>query len=471
MCKTMGKSLNEQVEDLEALIVPLLEESGIPGASLAIVMGDKMIFSKGFGARDLERNLPASSETLFGIASCSKSFTAMAIMQLVESGKIDLQDPVNKYIPLKLGSENKPITIHHLLTMSSGLPDTGLTRVLLSRYCKNDKSVFQASSLEQIMLHINRSTAWMVEPEKRFFYSNESYALLSMIVQKVTNTPFPEYMRENIFKPLNMKRTTYNKEDFEKEEDKMVPYMENTIITNHPFDLFINGCGGILSSVNDLANFLIAMMNEGVYKENSVLEKESIEKILTLHFECNMASSYLGNVGEGEGYGYGWIVMENFLGNKWIGHLGQIDGSSAGIIFVPKRKMGVVIACNTGMGQGLMAAIPIIVIASLLGLNPMELPFIATEQKMNILTGIYKSYKGINEVSISKKGSLLYIKAKNILGDDAVPLIPEKIDSGDCKFYIISGPGARESVEFTVTSNQEVDLFYERYHFRKARDI
>jgi len=105
------KSMTKVRDDL-ALVS--MKRGKIPAFSIAVVMEGEVIYVKGFGARDLEKSLPATPDTLYGIGSCTKSFVSVAIMQLVEKGKISLNDPVNQYIPLKIGLPGRPITIHHL---------------------------------------------------------------------------------------------------------------------------------------------------------------------------------------------------------------------------------------------------------------------------------------------------------------------------------------------------------------------
>ena len=101
-------------EKLEELVLYLMRQSKIPGLSVAVVKDGHSIYVRGFGARNREKNLPMTPDTLWQIASISKSFCAMAIMQLVEKGKVDLHAPVNKYINFKLGKKAKPIEVHHL---------------------------------------------------------------------------------------------------------------------------------------------------------------------------------------------------------------------------------------------------------------------------------------------------------------------------------------------------------------------
>jgi CubicO group peptidase (beta-lactamase class C family) len=103
----------------------MMREAGLPGFSIAVVRDGKTVYSAGFGARDPQKNLPATPDTLFGIESVTKSFVAVAILQLCEQGKLTLDDPASSYVPLELGLAGRPITIRHLLTHSPGVPALG----------------------------------------------------------------------------------------------------------------------------------------------------------------------------------------------------------------------------------------------------------------------------------------------------------------------------------------------------------
>ena len=114
---------SEFVEKLEEFVAEAMLQGHVPGLSLAVVKDRQVVYARGFGARRLKDNSPATPETLYGIGSCTKSFTALAIMQLVQGGRLDLKDPVKKHLPeFKVGKEENPITIHSLLTHSSGIP-------------------------------------------------------------------------------------------------------------------------------------------------------------------------------------------------------------------------------------------------------------------------------------------------------------------------------------------------------------
>ena len=108
-------------EKFENRIIKSMTEARTPGLSVAFVKNNQIIYARGFGARNKESNLPTTAETLYGIGSCTKSFTALAIMQLFEHGKLELRDPISKFVPLKIEEKEVRITLHDLLTHSSGL--------------------------------------------------------------------------------------------------------------------------------------------------------------------------------------------------------------------------------------------------------------------------------------------------------------------------------------------------------------
>jgi len=119
------------IDKLENMIATTMAQMKIPGLSLALIKDDRVIYARGFGARNLRENIPSTTNTLYGVGSVTKSFTALGIMQLAEQGKLDVQDPVSKYVPFKLGLEAHPIKIHHLLSHSSGLPAVGASTLPL----------------------------------------------------------------------------------------------------------------------------------------------------------------------------------------------------------------------------------------------------------------------------------------------------------------------------------------------------
>lgn len=454
----------------------VMMQEHVPGLSVAVVKDDQVIYMRGFGARNTKENLPATPHTLYGVGSCTKSFTALAVMQLIEKGKIGLHDPVSKYVSFKLGNGENPITIHHLLTHSSGIPDLGVAEVLISTMTGIDEKWVPMSNLEDFLLHINGASKEVAAaPGKRFFYFNSGYTILGEIIERVSKTRYEEYVKEEILNPLKMERSTFLKEEFEKDPDVMTPYLvenKNGTVTvtpsRHPFHKFIYAPGGLLSSVMELSNYLAANMNNGVFEDVKIIDSSLLQEMHKIHIETEMFRSYYGSYGR-EGYGYGWAIAEDFLGYKLVAHGGSTGVSSANLAFIPDLKIGVAEAANIGR-----ISIPIVlgVLAALMGKNPEEeVPFFQIEKKLSMLAGVYKSYKGIIKLSVVKKGSILYLESKEKLMEMSVPLIPETDKIENFKFYIISAPGERTPVEFIVDSSGKIDLYVERHRLHKVGNL
>jgi len=475
----MSPEITEEFkEKFETMIATVMAQARIPGLSVAIVKQNQIIYARGFGSRNLKDNLPATPNTLYGIGSCTKSFTALAIMQLVEQGRISLQDPVNKYLSLKIGTADNPITIHHLLTHSSGIPNLGLATSIIYKMNEIYEDWTPLSSFEDLMLHINGASKEVAaKPGEKYFYFNEGYTLLGEIIQKATKMKYEDYIKEKILKPLQMNRSTFLKEEFTKDSDAMTPYFiqtkKDTTTTppvTHPFHNFIYAPGGLISPVTELANYLIATINNGIFRDTKILEPSLLQEMQKIHIETKgwaKAHAY-GSYGK-EGYGYGWGIYENFLGHKLVRHGGSTAVSSAYLAFVPDLKIGVAGAANVGAGPD-----PVLLgaLASLMGKDPeKEMPFFEREKKLGKLTGLYQTYKGINKVSIVKKAGLLYLETKENWMEASEPLIPETEKIENLKFYMVTPTGDKMPVEFTIDSTGKIDLYVERNRFHKVANI
>ncbi|MCK5299016.1 MAG: beta-lactamase family protein, partial [Candidatus Heimdallarchaeota archaeon] len=196
------------LEKIEGMIATLMQQMKIPGLSLTVVDKGKAIYTKGIGARSLKGNLPATPNTLYGIGSVTKSFTCIALLQLAEQGKLKIDDPVSKYINFKIGKEDKPILIKHLMSHSSGIPDLGIASVLIRRHSFPDTELFvPMSSADDWLMYANTAQNEIIdEPLKRFFYFNGGFALLGLVIEAVSGMKYTDYLEEFILKPLAMKR-------------------------------------------------------------------------------------------------------------------------------------------------------------------------------------------------------------------------------------------------------------------------
>jgi CubicO group peptidase (beta-lactamase class C family) len=449
-----------------------MEKGQIPGLSIAAVKDGEVVYARGFGARNVEQNLPATPDTLYGIGSCTKSFVALAVMQLVAQSKISLDDPASKYIPLEIGRPGKPITIKHLLTHSSGIPSLGTSTIALQRGIGVDVWV-PWGGVDDFYRHVNGAGEEVAaDPGDRFFYLNAGYRMLGHIIQEASGTRFDRYIIEKIIKPLKMRRTTLSKTEYLKERDRMTPYRRDgdgkLVPTEFPYPnvddnpdfSFIAAAGGIISSVKELTNYLTMNINMGKFEGVELLDRELMEEMWTPHAERsrNLYGIY--------GYGYGWGVTEDFLGSKMVTHGGSILVSTAHLAFVPEHKIGVALASNVAGFPH--AAVAQGVLASLMGCDPEEtVPTLRIWERMRALTGSYETYKGLAKAKIVSRGGLLFLVQKGFVSDIATPLIPEDDLLESNRFHTWS-EGVRQPVEFVVESEDKVDFYVERNRYHKV---
>lgn len=254
--------------------------------------GDKILLNKGYGMANYEEKIPNEPDTIFAIGSITKSFTAIAIMQLQEKGLLNVDDPISKYITGNKRGDD--ITIHHLLTHTSGLVRDGY---------------IEGVSKEKNIDFINKQSL-MFEPGQNYSYSNAGYEMLAAIIEKVSGRSYNDYIRENIFILLGMDKSRGGIDD-SYAEDQAVGYQ---ISTREPARLkiysflCIAGTGNIYSTAGDLYKYDRALYGE------KLLSEASLNKIFSPHWG-NMSS----------GYGYGWEISEMY-GHKKISHGGNIGG-------------------------------------------------------------------------------------------------------------------------------------------------
>lgn len=465
-------SSDEFAEKLEDFVARAMQQDHVPGLSLAVVKDGHVVYARGFGARRLKDNAPATPDTLYGVGSCTKSFTALAIMQLVQQGKLNLKDPVKKHLPeFKVGKEENPITIHSLLTHSSGIPDLSGADVEISRLMELCEKWVPFSSFEDLLLHVNGAKDEVAaEPGIRFFYLNEGYELLGMIIERTSQMRYEFYVRDKILKPLKMNRSTFLKEEFEKDQDVMTPYFtekkDGTLVatpTIHPISRLSYADGGLMSSVMELTAYLVANMNHGIFGDAKLLDSGLMQEMHKPHIQTN-TPTFFGR----QWYGYGWAMNDDFFGHVLIGHGGSTGASSANLSFLTDLNVGVVYACNVGGGE-LVRLVPSVVLTLLMGKDPFkEIPVFEIEKKMTMLVGEYAGYKRIMKTSVVRKGGLLFIESNEKGAEFSFALIPESDKLENLKFYI-PWAGVRMPAEFVVEASGKVDLYIERNLFHKIK--
>jgi len=188
----------------------------IPGASIAVSKNNQLIYSQGFGYRDIDQKLPVTKDTIFGVASITKSFTALAIMHMHDQKQLSIEDPVVKYLPqfsLRGGTTDK-VTISHLLSHTTGVPPL--------RRC------VQLDGFDEHLDYL-RSGDYepFAEPGDYFSYCNDTFLVLGAIIEKISGQSYRSYMTEKLLKPLGLTRSTYDVNRLKRLENVSIPYVYN----------------------------------------------------------------------------------------------------------------------------------------------------------------------------------------------------------------------------------------------------
>jgi CubicO group peptidase (beta-lactamase class C family) len=453
---------------LDARVPGMMREAGLPGFSIAIVRDGTTVYAAGFGARDPQKNLPATPDTLFGIGSVTKSFVAVAILQLAEQGKLTLDDPVSRYVPLELGRPGQPITIRHLLTHSPGFPNLGTSTILISRGLGDDDGI-PMSSAADFYRFVNGAAGEIVfAPGEHYFYSNESWRMLGAIVQERSGIPFHRYVKERVLDPLGMKRSTFDTAAVFRDPDHLVPHKKGKTgpeATPFPYPnpednpgfSFLSAAGGIVSSANEMARYLNAQIAQGSFPGGRLASPGSFAAMQALQIKTG--EGYFGT----RGYGYGLGVVPGFLGHKLVSHGGSIAVSTAHVAFIPDLKLGVVMMGNgPGMDYGAIAESAF---ALLMGQDPDEaLPANLVRKRMERLVGDYATYGKLETLKVYKRDGVLYLGAGE--KEPGTPLVPDDSLYESLKLHTIS-EGLSSPVEFRPREDGGLDLVVERSVFHR----
>ncbi|MBD2702338.1 beta-lactamase family protein [Spirosoma sp. BT702] len=322
---TYAQSLTNK---LDRYVQERLDKSSIPGLAIAVVHNDTLLFSKGYGKTSA--NVPVTSNTPFAIASLSKAFTAMAIMQLVEAGRISLDVPVVQYVPSFSTEDNraKSITVRQLLHQTSGLADTGFPELAFRQ---------QPATLDEAMARFNVARL-VSEPGQQYHYHNPNYRLLAKIVEAVSHEPFAGYLQKHIFQPLHMTHTSdvSTTKSFYIGSDKIdhghIFFLGKPVAVREP-DWFIDGAAGMHSTVNDMGHWLSLQLAHGRVGDTQLLSRESMT---LMHNPLPNISLH---------YGMGWIVRSD----SSLYHSGILWTYSAEQILLTKDGYGVVMLFNSGI--------------------------------------------------------------------------------------------------------------------------
>ena len=464
--------MEDEFEQLEKIIRNYMRKNRIPGLSISIFQEDRIIFSKGFGARDLEKFLPMTPQTLIGIGSITKSITAFGIMKLVESGKLDLEDSASEYLDFAPFNTHHDIMIKHMLSHSTGVPaaDAGLSSLF---YLFDDYTrVFPATNDEDFKAHIGEPEDYIIfKPGEKFFYNNDMYTCLGFIISQISGQKYADFIRKEILEPLEMKRAFFSKDDFNNDplNNKITGYLTEKkgdilIPKKNPVPLYeyLNAPGGLYVSTEEMINYTQCLLQKGVYNEQKLLTEKSIETLWTPIIPC------LYGFGDNPQYCLGWVKSDNYLSTKIVHHGGGLGTSCAHIALVPDHNLSLMVgqnSCNANVNIIVRAALSL-----LLGFDPKkEVDELKLEKIINDIEGIYKAPHNLYSLKIHLDKGILNADIEIDDGPMSYPIIINDIDSLDFK---ICGtlPPIRQNIHFIRNpKSKKVDFaIFDRYLYRKS---
>ncbi|KPK83507.1 MAG: hypothetical protein AMS27_12625 [Bacteroides sp. SM23_62_1] len=311
-----------------------MERLHVPGATISLVRDGEILYLKGYGLANAEQGLPVDpSRTPFFVASVSKLFTATAVMQLVEQGKLDLSEDVNHYLTAFKIDDNfpQPVTIANLLTHTGGFEERSL---ILAAFSKSD----MLSREEYLTLG---KQPRVLPPGRYISYSNYGYTLLGYLVEEVSGTPFEQYVDEQILGPLDMQSSSFSYPDSLMSRLAISHlYAQDTWKPLPVLYANVGPAGALISTASDVANFMIMHLQNGVFRDKVLMQNETA---IQMHHQLFTQHPRL------PGWCYGFYE-EEINGRRLIQHGGDINNYASLLVLIPEENVGLFMVINGGKG-------------------------------------------------------------------------------------------------------------------------
>jgi CubicO group peptidase (beta-lactamase class C family) len=352
-------------QEVDALVTTAMKEMNVAGVAVAIVKDGKIVHNQGYGVTSVDTKQKVNEHTQFAIASNSKAFTTAALAILVEDGKISWTDKVKEHIPeFKMYNDyvTENFNIQDLLTHRSGL-GLGVGDLM---FFPNGAD-FTIDDLLASFQYFKPVSAFRTQ----FDYDNLLYFVAGELIERVSGKTWEVFVKDEIFEPLNME-STFGTLSLVKDKSNLAkPHIaEDGTIKTVPFEeLAINGApGGIISSVDDLSNWMLTHLNKGKFGDTQLFTEDSQHEMWKIHtvLEPNRNPRYNTHF---TGYGLGW-GLKDVKGNMMVQHTGGLVGMLSKTTMIPDINFGVVVLTNTSnSGGALFSAVTNAIVDSYLGLD------------------------------------------------------------------------------------------------------
>ena len=322
---------------LERYITHEMKDKALPGLSIALVDGDRIVWSRGFGWEDSTRQAPATAETVYRVGSVSKLFTDIGVMQLVERGTIDLDVPVTRYLPdfRPVNRFGKPITLRQLMSHRAGL----VREPPVGNYFETT-----APSLARTVASLNR-TRLVYAPESTIKYSNAAIAVVGYVLERTQREPFAKYLKRAVLQPMGLRHSAFEPEPalVARLAKAQMWTQHGEVFTAPGFELGMAPAGSMYATMPDLARFMMVLFNGGA----PLLRRETLEQMWTPQFAAAGATS-------GFGLGFGLGQLE---GQRVVRHGGAIYGFATELVALPEAKLGVAVSISKDFANSVASRI------------------------------------------------------------------------------------------------------------------
>jgi CubicO group peptidase (beta-lactamase class C family) len=333
-------SIDRVIVQLEPEIRHAMDEGHIPSATVALVAGERIVWTGAYGYSNVRAQVRAKPDTVYLIGSTFKAMATVALLQLMEQGKFRLDDPVSQSLnEFKIRNEdpNQPVTFRHLLTHTSGMPaDFG------------PFPLWGDAAPPKLEDYLSSSLKVTEPPMKKVVYSNMAYSLVGWLVQKFSGVPFKQYVQEHLFTPLEMNDTVFAIRP-EMEERLSIPYVYDAKTNQQSptprLRAAVWPAGLVYGTVADQANWLMANLNNGVFKGRRILSEATMNQMFTRQYDQfkGPIENLWGN--DTAGFGLTWWTQQRD-GDRWFAHSGSVPGYTAFLLGARDQKLGFAILTN-----------------------------------------------------------------------------------------------------------------------------
>ncbi|MDO5970585.1 serine hydrolase [Flavivirga aquimarina] len=326
------KESNPEIELLEEKLEEIKKAFNVPGLAVGIIKEGEIVYAKGLGVQDLETNIPLSTQSVYHMASVSKPFVATAIMQLCEQNKIELDKKLIKYLPYFTMKDEryKNITILHILTHSSGIPD-------VINYEWNNPKYDDIAAEEHVRSFKSKELDFT--PGEKYNYSNAAFDILADVIAKASGMTFESYMKEFIFKPVGMKNTTFYKPEVPKKIATKPHTLDNelkmAVEPVYPYNRIHAPSSTLHSNIDDMLLWAKINLNKGKVGRHKIYNEISYTLLTTGQRK----------ISKNDSLALSWFISP-IRDYKMIRHSGRDTGYNTYFGFIPKTKSAIVLMAN-----------------------------------------------------------------------------------------------------------------------------